>query len=120
MPDIICTIANRLRVYSAPNGSLSWQGDYEGMPVIALLAVKSNAVWIVLLEPSATKQPTFENLLCIAGDGHLIWKAELPSTHDCFVEVQDGPDGLIAATWSGYRVKLNPETGKIMERKFTK
>ena len=120
MPDKIFTIGQRLRVCSAPDGSVSWQGDYEGMPVIAMLSVKSNLAWIILLDPLATKQPTFENLLCIAHDGRVLWRAELPETHDCFVEVQVRPVGPIAATWSGYRVKLNPDTGRIAEWQFAK
>ncbi len=90
------------------------------MKVASALPIDNNSRCIVLLDILASKESQFRNLLCIERDGNVVWKAELPVSQDAFVSFQMTTDGLVANSWSGYRVILNPATGKIMERQFVK
>ena len=100
------------RVFQDANGSLHWQGDYKGMKVVNALPCSAGIHCIILLDMTASKKATFENLLCVGRNGHVVWKAELPKTKDAFVGFQRAADGLLHAnTWNGYRVTLDPVTG---------
>jgi hypothetical protein len=107
-------------VFQGVDGSLHWQGDYQGMEVVAVVPADSNSTCIILLEPTASKQPTFQNLLRVDHGGNIVWKAELPGSHDVFADVQMKADGLYAHSMSGYLLKLDPSTGRILERTFVK
>lgn len=61
--------------------------------------------------------------LKLDADAHVIWRGELPTDTpgDCFVSVDVEESGNVSAsTWSGYRVVLASETGRILHRRFTK
>lgn len=104
----------------AAERSLRWKGDYLGMKVIAALPIDDGCKHLILLEPMASGQQTFENLLCVKPDGSLIWKAQLPQIQDAFVSFQSSADGLFANTWGGYRVRLDAMTGMIIDWQFVK
>src|SRR3954468_4358644 len=121
MPGEIFSIAGLpFRVFRDADASIRWQGDYRGMKVIAALPIDDDSKCLILLDTVASKEPTFENLLCVERDGNVAWKAELPQSHDAFVSFENTAEGLIANTWSGYRVRLNSATGKLIERHFVK
>ena len=88
--------------------------------MIAALTVDDDSKCLILLDTVASKEPTFENLLCVERNGNVVWKAELPQSNDAFVSFEQTAEGLVANTWSGYRVRLDPATGKLMERQFVK
>ena len=76
---------------------------------------------LILLNRAASKQNVFENLLCVDRGGKVAWKAELFDKYpDSFVEFKMTADGLHAWTWSCYHLRLDPVTGKTIERQFTK
>ena len=75
---------------------------------------------VILLDWMASKEPTFENLLCVDRDGRVIWKAELPQSHDFYSTFELSADGLHAFSFSCFRVKLDTKTGQILESQFTK
>jgi len=107
-------------VFQAADESFHWHGEYRGMKVVTVLPVDDNSKCLILLEIAQEKEQTFENFLCVKRDGNIVWKAELPQSHDTFVSFQKTAEGLIANTWSGYRIRLDPATGKIVERQFVK
>lgn len=90
------------------------------MKVVAALPDDDSMRCLILLDIAASKEPAFENLFCIERSGRIKWKAELPESQDAFVSFEKSSTHLIANTWKGYRVVLNLETGKIVERQFTK
>jgi len=106
------------RVLRDPDGSTRWEGDYRGMTVAAAVPFDGDSRCLIRLEITSSDEPTFQNLLCIERDGSLAWTAELPRSHDAFVKFELTSEGLFAWGWSGFRVKLDPATGKIIERKF--
>ncbi len=52
-----------------------------------------------------------------------MWRGELPvrQATDAFVSLETDVVGhVLAATWSGYRVRLNPCSGRLEDEVFTK
>jgi hypothetical protein len=75
---------------------------------------------LILLDPGASKEPTFENLF-LRRHGRIKWRAQLPQSHDAFVSVNLTESGEIEAqTWQGLLVKVDLETGKTTKKEFVK
>jgi hypothetical protein len=120
MPTEVFSIPNReLTIFRTEDGVISWNGSYQGMKVAAASPIDA-AKCLILLDRMASKQEVFENLLCVGHDGDVVWKAELPDQPDSFVEFELKADGLRAWTWSCWMLKLDLQTGKIIEREFVK
>jgi hypothetical protein len=107
------------RVLRTEHGGFEWQGTYEGMEVTAVELLEDDTRCLILLDLVATRKSRFENLLCIDASGQVLWKGQLPQGADAFVSIRMS-DGLYANTWSGYRVRLDPATGVILEQQFVK
>jgi hypothetical protein len=75
---------------------------------------------LVLFDPCDSREPTPNNLAFVHQSGHVIWYAELPQSHDCYVEFEIRAASLMAWTFGGYRVELNAKTGGILRSTFTK
>ena len=106
-------------VFRQDDGTINWSGSYRGMKVTAAVPI-DNARCLILLDMAASKQEVFENLLCLESSGNVVWKAELPDQPDAFLKFEMTADGLRAWTWSSWMLRLNPATGKIIQREFTK
>jgi len=53
----------------------------------------------------------------------LVWEAEPPEpgAGDSWVAIEWAPDdGLIANSWSCWRVRIDPATGQAIDKEFTK
>jgi hypothetical protein len=94
--------------------------DFKGIPVYKVLPFSSGDGCLVLLDPGFSKAPTFENLLCVKSSGHVEWRAQLPDSHDAFVDVLFVGEAIEGRTWNGYRVEIDPATGKSKKIGFTK
>ncbi len=120
MPTEIFSIPNReFAIFRADNGTVSWNGSFQGMKVDAALPIDTDRC-LILLDRMASKQEVFENLFCVGRDGNVIWKAELSDQPDAFVEFEMTADGLRAWTWSSWMLKLDLDTGKTIDREFVK
>jgi hypothetical protein len=78
---------------------------------------------IVLLKFRPSGDKTQENLVRLRANGALVWKAEPPeaSAGDSWVAAEWVPDvGLVANSWSCWRVRIDPATGESIEKEFTK
>ena len=98
---------------------MSWS-DYSGDKVRAALPLAGGARCVILLGYSAGKKAAFKNLFCVERDGTIAWTAALPETHDRFVDVAMGEDGLLAYSWSRFNVTLNATTGQVIRQQFVK
>jgi hypothetical protein len=96
-----------------------WEGGFEGVPVVQIVQISDSDRCLVLLDPGA-KQATFENLLMVSPTGSIVWKAELPQSHDAFSKIITNSNSIEATTWNGLRVKLDPATGRVTESRFVK
>jgi hypothetical protein len=50
----------------------------------------------------------------------VLWAADPPSVNDRWVSIERTPEGVIANSWNGLRVILDPETGRALSSSFTK
>ena len=114
------TLYGDLTVYSA-SGEITYQGKPDQYPVDSACVTSGGNV-IVLLRFSGKKHGSFENLLMIGPRGEVLWRAELPepSSGDAYVEFKLNADRLFANSWSGNRVEINLENGKVLSRQFAK
>jgi hypothetical protein len=109
-----------LLVFRRDDGSISWS-DYEGQKVQVALPLTGGTRCVILLDRFPPIRPkAFKNLFCIERDGTVVWTAGLYQTHDSFVDAELREEGLIAYTWSCFRVTMNPETGQVISEVFTK
>ena len=90
------------------------------VPVVQVLTLQSGDGCLVLLEYNASRKPTFENLLRVRPDGTVVWRAELPQSHDAFVAVVDRGNRVEAHTWNGFRVEIDLDTGRTKNVRFVK
>jgi hypothetical protein len=92
--------------------------SHSNLPVLQEIETSKGS--LILLDPDASKQPTFENLF-LRRNGRIKWKAQLPQSHDVFVSVKLTESGEIEAqTWQGLLVKVDLETGKTTKKEFVK
>jgi hypothetical protein len=78
---------------------------------------------IVLFRYEAGGPKTQDNLVRIRANGAVVWEAAPPepSAGDSWVAVEWVPDeGLVANSWSCWRVRIDPATGESIDREFTK
>jgi hypothetical protein len=61
------------------------------------------------------------NLACETPDGSVVWTASPGDAGpDEFVSMRFDGNTLVANTWSGFALWLNPATGQELRREFTK
>jgi hypothetical protein len=104
----------------------SWRGatlEIDGrkveleFPIAQAMVVRD--VIVVLYDHGA--QPgwigVFENLIGVNADGQIIWTAGLPTdyTGDSYLEVAVEAGNLVASSWSGRRVVIDPESGRVVD-----
>lgn len=99
-----------------------WRGRPDGLAVIEVRALPDHASAIVLLDPPL-EPGQVHNLVRVGSGSEILWHAELPGRahSDFFVEFDLQADGSVfASTWSGWRVYLSRDSGKIQSIAFTK
>ena len=76
---------------------------------------------VVVFELEASSRPD-QNLVCFDPAGQVRWKAEFPTSDptDCFIEVRVEKDLVLANSFSGYLIKIDPATGRTLQTQFTK
>ena len=116
--EIFNSSALGLKVFREENGSLGWEGTYKGVPIKDVIPVDGEC--IILLAYEASKQLVFKNLFRVGQDGDPRWVAELPDIPDAFVEMRLQEDSLVAGTWSGYMLRIDPNSGRQLAQEFTK
>ena len=98
-----------------------WRGKPDGYDVGKVLAVSDPDRCVAFLEPRLMKRP-FPNLVCVDANGSVVWRAELPdhSGDDIYVDAEVRSGFLVAFSWLCYRVTIDPFSGEITSRLFTK
>jgi len=78
---------------------------------------------ILMYDPDAIveKFGQFQNLIAIDSNGEMHWTAELPTTKtgDRYTEISS-ENPLIVNSFHSYVCEIDPETGKIVTKIFTK
>lgn len=102
-------------------GAVVWQGQPAGYPAKVVSPLDGERGAIVLLDYMAGPK-NFANLLRVRADGTVAWQASPPdeSGNDAFVEFRWDGDELVANSWSGFRLRLDPATGVVRGQAFVK
>jgi len=104
------------------SGRNFWRGRPDGLPVLDIMLDRDREAAFILLDPPAGGGHV-RNLLLIGPTGDIRWRAELPDVigADAFVSMAFADDGsIVSGTWSGYRVRIDPASGRLLEQTFTK
>lgn len=109
-------------IISGSTGQVLWQGMPLGEPVSDVQTIPGSDRAIVLLDYMRRPTGPFENLLCVAGDGRVVWVAPLPSSSmsDAYVSFDLGTGSVEANSWSGYHVRIDPTSGTLDSQEFVK
>jgi len=111
------------RAIELRSGVLSLDGD----PLPTRFPVRE-AAWagghlVVIYDPAANPRSwgTFLNLAGLDENGREVWVADTAQTAsgDCYTHLHS-VDPLRANAWSGYLCTIDPATGTVTERVFTK
>ena len=112
-----------LVVVDGETGSHIWAGCPDEMAVELAIPMIQHADAVVLLDymdcPSGTP---CRNLVRINPHGSVIWRAPTPTENpnDAYVDVELLPDGIVASSWSGYSVVIDPKDGRVIKSQFAK
>jgi hypothetical protein len=109
-------------VASDPSGgSIAWRARPNGQPVWKVCTIPGSDDCLAFLEYWARTGYGSRNLLRFRSDGSIAWRAEQPEgDHDRYTGMGSTAEGLEAWSSSGYQVRLDPDTGRILSRTFTK
>ncbi len=102
------------------DGEYSWSGQYNGIAIRRAVPTGGGQDCVLLLNPDASDVSAFENLVCVDRKGSRVWTAKLPTSPDVFLDLTVAPEGLLAKTWSGLSIVLDPSTGGELTRNFAK
>ena len=116
-----CELADADLIIRDEQGRVRWRGKPAGYRVQALSPLEKDGGVIVLLDRMAGPK-SFANLLRVQTDRAIAWQANPPdhSGSDAFVEFRWDGDELIANSWSGYLLRLDPITGAVRSQVFVK
>ena len=119
--------ASRFRVHDGAleitddGGRVVWHGRPDELAVEDSRALEDGSGAILLLDSdhvSARRQ----NLVRVDSRGAIVWRADLPGDEvaDAYLEMELEPQHVKATSWSGYRVAVDPSTGRVVKREFVK
>lgn len=63
--------------------------------------------------------PAVRNLAAFAADGRRLWEAEFPEDVDYYYRIESR-EPLVAQSFSSFRCRIDPATGRIIDREFLK
>jgi len=116
---------------------IKWRGKVMDCLVESIVAHPQKEICFVLLSSkdgpklySGGPRKGFHNLVCVDISGHILWIADLPTggvdfyarivwsddfpTDIMKIKLEIIDNTLIAFSYSGYLININPETGRIL------
>lgn len=89
-------------------------------PIAQALACRDLVIVRFRHDAAPQRYGAFDNLFAVNRRGERVWVAELPDTgSDAYVEISSR-EPLVAHSWSGFRCTLDPASGAILQKTFTK
>ena len=97
-------------------------GDTGKRLIISSAVVADGSGRAIVYDWDVEKPYREENLEFISPDGDVLWRAALPGNTgpDCFVSVRSDGALLMANTWSGFAIWLDPASGRQVRSVFVK
>jgi hypothetical protein len=114
---IECRVVDEQLVISDSTGRTLWEGRVDGFDVVDAGRLGDGCVARLR---SDAKAGWFQNLVRISADGSVIWRAQMPtnSSGEAYVQMRVEGEDLVAWSFTGLMVHLDPETGRIRSREF--
>jgi hypothetical protein len=112
-----------LWIVEKATGRLLWRGRPGGFSVLKACPLPGTQDVVVLLHYRAHwESSTAHNVVRVTTAGEVVWKAAPPElgTNDTYTDLWVSEVGIRAFSWSCHKVRLDPETGRIVECVFTK
>jgi hypothetical protein len=115
---IDCRVVDRALVIRDSTGRALWEGRVDGLD--ALEAAPLGETCAVVLDWSQALDRRFLNLVCVAQNGAVLWHAEMPTNRreEAYTKISVQGDALVAWSFFGLMVYLDPETGRIRSKQF--
>jgi hypothetical protein len=116
-------------LWSANEGGVVWHGRPDGHSALSVLPLPGTDDAVVLLHwESGPRNPLgdlkgWPNLVRVRPDGTVAWRANagrISGDQDWWVSVDIEADNVYASTWSGYRRRVDRESGTVLSSVFTK
>ena len=108
-------------VIRGKNGQVTWRGRPLGLEVREVLPIERVSDVVALVATGAGRSDV-RNIVRVRADGSTAWTAEVPrpGQGDFYGSVRWRGGRLVATSFSGYTVEIDPETGRLLAEKFTK
>ncbi len=107
-----------LVIFRLPERVEVWRGSFDGGSVVKMSATPESDGCAVVLFGTHVEQR--RNLLRVATDGSILWRAATPPGEFGYSNVWLDAGKLYAFASSGYLILLDSDTGAILEEVFTK
>ena len=107
-----------LVIFRLPERVEIWRGSFDEGSVVKMSAMPGSDGCAVVLFGTHVEQR--RNLLRVATDGSILWRAATPPGEFGYSNVWLDAGKLYAFASSGYLILLDSDTGTILEEVFTK
>ena len=112
------TKRGRVRAVDAQTGRVLAERPAVGTKVVQLLPLGAG---VVVREDYYRYPPGVSNVYCLDADLCELWRAELPWPTDAYANPVVTRDGVLrVASWEGWTCDLDPQSGRILGKAFTK
>ena len=116
-------VEKELIISDKSTSGVIWHGKPYGCSIDKIIPLPNLLSCVVLLEYYEfyiSEYRGLGNLLLLAEDGRIKWHAEFPQSSDSYVDIVLSGEKLLANSWSGYLVQIDPKNGKLLNKTFTK
>ena len=115
-------------LWSANEAGVVWRGRPDGWPAISAVALPGTDDAVVILSGEGLRMSLGErkrwpNMVRVRPDGTVVWRtsADPSSTEgDAWTSVGLQGDALYGFTWSCHSCQIDPESGAVLSKVFTK
>ena len=115
-------------LWAANEERVVWRGRPEGRPAISAVSLPGTDDAVVILSATGLRKPlrelkTWPNLVRVRPDGTVVWRtsADPNSTEgDAWTSVRIEGVTLYGSTWSCHVCQIDPESGSVLSKVFTK
>ena len=118
---ILIALGDGIAELSVDSGEVIWSKKYANTPIdIIQLSSTLDGLYILYNYYKFKSNLIKSNLIKIDLSGKILWVAQPKSKNDFFTVFNCTNKILSANTWDGWSVKLNEQSGKIIDANWTK
>jgi hypothetical protein len=110
--------AGFLEIKDSRDARLLWRGTFDEGSVAQALVLPETGECIVIVE--GMRRNPDRNLMRIKPDGTITWRAEPAPGFGPYVRAAFEDGVLVAWSWSGYNLRIDPKSGAISGSSFVK